>query len=378
MDSCWSVPRADWRRVRVGWAAAALATGMAASAGAQPVVGGASGTVAHDQTITISGSSFGSKGAAAPHVWENFNDGSASALNAHGVTRMNNADNLRHANSVFNARVDFKASAPNGDHGYYSYEGQTASRWFVQYWVKLAPNWQWGTTSYGGGNDGMANVKFFRMFPTGSRNYTNAGYSYHGFGDSILRFSENAGDNYISRSLKTLLPVNQWHSIQVEFGENSGAGAANGRLRLWIDGQLVDSTDSFVTNAASDGAAINKRPYIIGFFDSWPSSDAAVSNMYASCADIYVDSTFSRVEIGNAASYGACTRREIQIPTSWSNGSITARVNQGGFTGGQQAYVYVVDANGQVNASGFPVTIGGQTAPPQPLAAPVNVRIVTP
>ncbi len=360
-------------------AVVALLIGAGSSAAfAQPTVSGASGTWSNAQTVTITGSSFGTKSAAAPLVWEDFADQSAGSLLSHGINASNNADNLRHAFARYNARVDFKGSAPNGDHGYYSYEGTTASKWFVQYWIKLAANWQWGTGTYGTANDGLANVKFFRMFPTGSRNYTNTGYAYHGFGDSILRFSENAGDTYLNTSLKSLLPVNSWHSIQIEFGENSGAGAADGRMRLWIDGRLIDSIDNFVTNASGDGSAVNKRPYVIGLFDSWPTSDANVSNMNAYYTDIYVDNTFSRVEIGNASTYNACTLREVQIPTSWAAGSVGVRVNQGSFTAGQTAYVYVIDATGRVNSSGLPIVIGGQggSGPTAP-AAPTGVRITS-
>jgi hypothetical protein len=73
--------------------------------------------------------------------------------------------------------------------------------------------------------------------------------------------------------------------------------------------------------------------------------------------NVYVDNTRARVEIGDNAVFTDCTRKDPQIPSVWSDGSITAQVNLGSFKEGETAYVYVVDKDG--NASqGYPVTIG--------------------
>lgn len=64
----------------------------------------------------------------------------------------------------------------------------------------------------------------------------------------------------------------------------------------------------------------------------------------------------ARVEIGNNANYNNCTNLAILTPTSWSSSSIAATVRQGSFESGP-AYLFVVDANGEVS-SGYPITIG--------------------
>ena len=77
--------------------------------------------------------------------------------------------------------------------------------------------------------------------------------------------------------------------------------------------------------------------------------------------DIYVATgpyAQARVEIGNAPIYNNSTNLAILTPTSWSNSLIVATVRQGSFTSGQTAYLYVFDANGNVNTNGYPVTIG--------------------
>jgi hypothetical protein len=96
--------------------------------------------------------------------------------------------------------------------------------------------------------------------------------------------------------------------------------------------------------------------------------------------DIYIDNSWARVEIGDQPVYDNCTRREMQIPSQWSNDSITLNVNQGAFKPGTEAYLFAVDANG-VPSSGKKIIIGDaiteDTNSPtisQP-AAPQNLRI---
>lgn len=80
-------------------------------------------------------------------------------------------------------------------------------------------------------------------------------------------------------------------------------------------------------------------------------------NVFLYYDDIYMDNTFSRIEIGDSSTYENCTHREIQIPTQWSDGAVEFSVNQGAFTDRETVYLYVTDASGEVNAEGFPTMI---------------------
>jgi hypothetical protein len=83
--------------------------------------------------------------------------------------------------------------------------------------------------------------------------------------------------------------------------------------------------------------------------------------------DVYVDNTWARVVLGNAATLDACTRLEIQIPIKWSGNSVTIMARTGSaFSQGTTAYLYVVDSNGVANVAGFPLRIGasGTGVPP--------------
>jgi hypothetical protein len=79
--------------------------------------------------------------------------------------------------------------------------------------------------------------------------------------------------------------------------------------------------------------------------------------------DVYIDDTWQRVEIGDNATYSSCTHREIQIPTAWSDTSITATLNQGSFENGSTGYVFVIDEDGNANETGKAITFGEAPAP---------------
>ncbi|NTW27234.1 MAG: hypothetical protein HGA36_02850 [Candidatus Moranbacteria bacterium] len=73
--------------------------------------------------------------------------------------------------------------------------------------------------------------------------------------------------------------------------------------------------------------------------------------------DVYVATGVNaqaRVEIGNAATYSSSTNLTILPTTSWSANSITTKVRQGSFPNGQ-AYLYVTDASGNVNTTGYSI-----------------------
>jgi hypothetical protein len=73
--------------------------------------------------------------------------------------------------------------------------------------------------------------------------------------------------------------------------------------------------------------------------------------------EFYMDSTRSRVEVCNAATYTASTKCEVQVPTAWTDTSISLPLKTG-YLGSGPAYVYVINASGKVNSAGSPIAIG--------------------
>src|SRR5690606_18426184 len=112
----------------------------------------------------------------------------------------------------------------------------------------------------------------------------------------------------------------------------------NGIIRVWFNGSLrLERTNRITRKVSAD----YKRPYIVGFYDSW--NDDNLDEDFYSMDYVYIDNTWSRVMIGNAPNYDDCTVREIQVPTSWTNTEISVTTNPASLPSGT-AYLYVIDA----------------------------------
>lgn len=369
---------------------------------ADPSVTGASGTMSHGQTVTITGSGFGSKSSAAPHVWDTLEDGSCDTTATVGTwgdadgypngSLAISSSNARHANSTYCASGTFDVIGET-----IAFAANTSSStWYVQYWIYLDSEFSWGNN----------NVKLFRLWDTSNdenlriQSYNNVdivvencdtghGEFYWGAcppspsggwwpvvpggtcADAVFGHTCNCGE-IIAGSLdwsyfQTDFSKGTWHLMQFEFRDGD-ASAANGYLKWWVDGRLVFHHEDITTRTTSRAKYANQ----IGFFrDS--TSDGSGSIFID---DAYADTTWSRVEIGNASTYATCTHREIQPPTSWADGSIAITFNQGSFSAEDTAYVYVVDSTGAVNSSGYEITIGRSESPSTPTLHGVSLHNV--
>jgi hypothetical protein len=64
------------------------------------------------------------------------------------------------------------------------------------------------------------------------------------------------------------------------------------------------------------------------------------------------------VELCDYITWAGSTFCEYQIPSSWADTSIAVTLNQGSFAADATAYLYVVDATGAVNSTGYQVVFG--------------------
>ena len=335
-----------------------------------PSITATSGEWSHSNSVTISGLSFGTKSPAAPLAWEDFSAGLGmqASLATNAIDSLTNQDNLR-AISGYNAEHDF-ALASNWN-GFCSYNAGTARKWFCQFWMKLESGWDWGTTTFGGGNNFLANIKFFRFYPSGP-DYPNFYISLRGWeASTYLTVEYNVGasttNDLISGWSLNNISLNTWHSFQAEILDSSGADVAYGEFRLWVDGsQKLNATGKTFKFSTDTTAA--KRPYVLGLFNAW--DDTGVEpDAFVWYTDFYVDNTWARVEVGNNSVYASCTRREVQILSSWSSTSATVTVNRGSFGISESAWLFVVDNDGTAS-SGFAITFGtdqGATPPTLPI-----------
>ena len=63
--------------------------------------------------------------------------------------------------------------------------------------------------------------------------------------------------------------------------------------------------------------------------------------------------------IGDNSDFNNC-HKEIQIPTAWSNNSITINVNRGSFSDGKTVYLFVIDEDGGIS-NGYPISFTGES-----------------
>ena len=91
----------------------------------------------------------------------------------------------------------------------------------------------------------------------------------------------------------------------------------------------------------SEGGAY--RDFRIGHLDN---SYADYDSLYAYFDDLYVATSRARVELGDAPDFDDCTRRDIQVFTSWSDEEIRLRLRLPDGTDAPR-HLFVVDAEGR-------------------------------
>ncbi|MBK9775909.1 MAG: hypothetical protein IPP62_06085 [bacterium] len=164
------------------------------------------GTLQHNAQVTVVGSGFGTKTQAGPVVWDNMESGSFSPLwsstGSPGTLNVN-SDNQRHDNSHYNGMANFVGNQ-YVEHASFT-GGSNSPRWYCQYWFKLGTDWNWGTATNGGLGSNLANVKFFRMWSTGSAtdNWVCAteGWSNRAFTRVQVRSTNRIGSAVASRKI---------------------------------------------------------------------------------------------------------------------------------------------------------------------------------
>jgi hypothetical protein len=319
---------------------------------AAPAITSVSGTISHGQSITISGSGFGTKSTAAPNLWDTVSNqytglsngstipsgsgyvwGSNGRNDEPGIVKYNTTGGEQRGRDTANYKA---INTVNGTLQAHTITPAPSSM-YASWWLKLN-----GDANNGGNND---NNKYVRlMLGEGA----NGMYSWNSNNDNVWNGSMYCDAvNWIS----TAPVANSWNFLEVWV--NSSTQTYESRINGVSNG-LINWGQCGAFNFDSIGQ--------IGF-------DAQGGARTVWFGDIYFDRSLSRVMIGNASTYAASTHFEMQIPTAWSsNGtSINASVNQGSFADGSIAYLYVIDASGNVSA-GQKITIGSGSGSSDPTA----------
>jgi len=343
-------------------ACALLCSAMAPLAIAAPTVSGVSGTLSSGQTVTVNGSGFGSKPQAAPVLWDSFEGGANGSLIQGAAAAVGKWDTgAGSENPVYStakAHSGSKSAQNNFVNNYNSSlaKNMTFTRLYMDFWINADYL-----------DQKSRNFKPWRLY--GDNDSYQLDYVWLCDGNLMNRVQESAGfsqgdwggPNYSD---------NQWMHIQLVYNESS-PNVANGTVRHFINSQVAGNDSGAIMTEKTTAHFDQIR---IGHYWDRAAVDACPSNSGATVFvdDVYIDTSWARVELGNASTYSGSTHREVQVASAWADGSIAVKFNPGNFASGSTAYLFVTDANNNTSP-GIAVKIGDASSSVQP-APPTSLQ----
>ncbi|NTW27235.1 MAG: hypothetical protein HGA36_02855 [Candidatus Moranbacteria bacterium] len=347
-----------------------------------PTISNVSGTIGDGQNITISGAAFGSSGPSTEifddfekgTVGQNINTGAGSAqvgqwTSLDGAPMYSNASSLSGNNAMRSDmstgyRVDAMMSLP-----------ANTTKVFGSWWVYLPA----GNNFPGEGTVDGTNWKQVWMMDgdsTGIRDYVvTLIMQPSGCGTGITH-NDTTGGVFTSWLPTFTMPKGRWVKVWYYV---DGKSDATGKFDFWY----LDNNGGIPVHDAnlSNIVTLSTKVGGTGYWDRiyFNAYGRQTNNSYPMFDDIYVatgPNAQARVEIGNAATYAASTNLTLATVNTWSDAAVSATVRQGSFTGGEQAYLYVFDKDGNVNATGFPMTFGSTTDDVTPPSAPSGLSVL--
>lgn len=318
---------------------------------AAPSITGISGTVESGQAVTISGSDFGTKSPVAPVMYADF----SSNINPSNLGRITSWDEV--ACFIWSnnggiaggggSRTDSTCSI-SGYGGMYAYTGDISF-----YPNALSQKFYVYRNRYKAYTNDV-NLKSMEFNKRGSYGSADLIYN-HSSQQWITQGIDPESYFYLDSS-----PNNQWVTEELVAQTGDSLGAQASALNWYVNGSLAGSQSTGDICLRDDN---NNMDHVSVAYHGDYNISGTEGMQLEYFDNLYLDNTWTRILIGNASTFTASTHREIQIPSNWSTGSVTAIINQGSFTNGSTAYLYIVDASGAVNANGFPIEIGGETQP---------------
>ena len=225
-----------------------------------------------------------------------------------------------------------------------------AQKVFVSFYLRMDPSWTFGNDN----NEKLTDWSAAGDSAPYHTPYSDLGYWYLEY-NSRFSSATGSGEWHSMGSLggygqRASNPFQDWVKVEMEFIFDANTG----ELRVWDNGRLVMSDGPGNTDPWSG----TQRNFAVGGFQrpdlNWDRQPYI--NNFRYHTDIYIDTSWQRVVLCNAATYTACTVREMQIPSSWSDTAIGVALNRGRLAAGSTAYLYVVNASGNASA-GFPVVL---------------------
>lgn len=339
-------------------------------ANGEPVVSQVSGTVAHGLEITIIGSAFGTKSKASPRYFNTLETDAVGELPSEILNTSSTGGRVSAANERIPGRpgIQFEYSCIAPEDGrnceswsrdYYDFGPEGFTKLFMSYWLYLEKFkttntlWQWKHIQFGSASQGY--------MCAGGENQSSGGIGHFWEGDQTPRWFGSThfyydgctvGGRDSLRNDELTFLWDRWQRIDWQIKSSSSGGVADGSLLLTRVGTLpVSEIVDGITNDGNDSVW-----RYIGFGQGITNVRAAnggagsTVNLRVYYGDLYIDTSWARVELGDKPVYGDCSHRELQVPSAWSDESVTVTVNKGGLNGAADVYLFVVDEKETVPA----------------------------
>lgn len=335
-----------------------------------PDATGVSGTISDGQSITITGSGFGSTGPTV-QFFDNFESGSNGAriegigdtptvgswrdVSGIGLSNYPSYSTNFYKSGSKAFRINFNEADDCGSTNVWSAPNLSASSsFYVSFWMyvpagQVIP----GQTSCGP----SPNMKTWWL---STNDVFQNDYSTQIISDSpteidALCWVDGSQDRACGGWVSWTLNKGRW----MRFENYLQGSTSSGAIQAWY----TDSGTSRYQTVNQTGKTLDNGTTGWGYLH-FPGFGRKDSNSNIYYDDIYVATgagARARVEIGNASTYSSCTNLAVITPTSWSDTSITATVRQGSFANGS-AYLYVTDASGVTETNGLPITLGASSS----------------
>lgn len=348
------------------------------------------------QSWVISGNGFGIRSMEVPKYWNNFDlEPMGSTLNSNGMFTdgeygIISSDVARRSKSLLYdfGTIDSSISHEKFMHNIYDF-GSGQDQIYFTTWIYYDDTGttsqdSWDTkmivfSSQGGPLQGEQSQG--RYYWSDLINETSLGFTYWRFPSAnrwgnvfYTMYDGNGNVNINNPSLPSdALLLKQWQRIE-GYIKNSDPGSNNGVV-VW---RRIGHADFINSTSEQTRANSNTKKWRFANFGmSFQGIYDGIGMMKMYYADLYFDTTQSRVEICDADTWALRTHCEIQPTIAWPtaqnpSSNIMINLNQGSFNDGDTGYIYVIDDGGNAstaNASStimFGIGVGDVTAPGAP------------
>jgi hypothetical protein len=327
-----------------------LMTLLAGAALAVPTISYVDGEVSDGQTLTLWGAEFGFKGVPEPWCWDyitnnvEYDDDNLVPGDTIPVGPGEYWPAFYPGHTVQYGEEDPRVPG----RAYFTKTGSGAMRWYdpgdADDAKRLYINWWLRSDDV----ENIGYTKFLRVTNDISPTYPNR----MSWCEKVITYKLGDAEciDYTADtdwwSTISKVQVDTWNNMEISLDSSISEECDQGLMTFQVNGTDTHQTNYWAPERLHYVSALGQDINV-----TLSSHDANFD-----WSEVYIDTTFARVMLGNDEDFANCTHKEIQIPSLWEEDQLAVTVNLGTFAPGEQAYLFVVDRTG-VPSAGLPVLV---------------------